>query len=99
MSILLKMKKIAFIFIVLIGIIQYKIWFASGSASTIDALMRDVAEQKKENEALKVQNLELRKEIDALRRNPDLLEAVAREQLGLIKPNEKFYRIIPKERD
>ena len=46
--------------------------------------------KKKENEIL-------RKEILALRTNPQVLEEKARENLGLIKPGETFYRIIPKE--
>ncbi len=91
------MKKLAIVFILLILILQYNIWFSAGGVRSIEQLEQNIAEQKKENEQLRAQNKQLRGEIEALRNNPELLEEIAREKLGLIKPNEKFYRIIPEE--
>jgi len=93
------MKILSFIFLVLICLLQFRIWFGEGSYQKIESLNIKITEQLKINKKLEVQNKLLRKEISALRKNPALLEEKAREQLGLIKPNEIFYRIIPKEND
>ena len=93
------MKILGFIFFILICLLQYPIWFGEGSYQKIDSLNIKIAEQLKINKTLEAQNKLLRKEISALRQNPALLEENARERLGLIKPNEIFYRIIPKKID
>lgn len=93
------MKILGSIFAVLIIILQYQIWLGDSGAPEIEKLKKQIAEQKQENDALQQQNELLKKEIQALRKNPALLEELAREQLGLIKPNETFYRIIPKEKE
>lgn len=93
------MKFLGSIFAVLIITLQYQIWLGDNGAPEIEKLKQQIALQNQENQALKDQNELLKKEIQALRKNPALLEEIAREQLGLIKPNETFYRIIPKEND
>ena len=93
------MKILGFIFAFLILVLQYRIWMGDNGMPEISQLKQRIAEQIKQNEQLKEQNDMLKKEIQALRTNPALLEEIAREQLGLIKPNETFYRIIPKESD
>ncbi|TQV71581.1 cell division protein FtsB [Aliikangiella marina] len=93
------MKILGSIFAVLIIILQYRIWLGDNGAPEIEKLKQQIQQQQQENSALKEQNELLRKEIQALRKNPALLEEIAREQLGLIKPNETFYRIIPKEKE
>lgn len=91
------MKLLAGIFIVLICLLQYRIWWGEGGYSKIESLKLKIAEQIEQNKLLTLRNRMLKKEIVALRKNPAILEEKAREQLGLIKPNEVFYRIIPKE--
>lgn len=91
------MKVIAAIFVVLICILQYRIWWGESGYTEIKQLKKQLIEQKQDNESLRTQNEILKKEIQALRNNPDSLEELAREQLGLIKPGETFYRIIPSD--
>ena len=96
---LLKMKILGFIFVILICLLQYRVWFGEGGYQKIESLNIKIAEQLEINKRLEAQNKLLRKEIIALRKNPALLEEKAREQLGLVKPDEIFYRIIPKKID
>lgn len=91
------MKILGSIFAILIIILQYQIWMGDNSHLQIDSLKVKIDEQQQQNKLLMEQNRQLREEIQALRNNPALLEEIAREQLGLIKPNETFYRIIPKD--
>jgi cell division protein FtsB len=93
------MKILGFIFVILICLLQYRVWFGEGGYQKIESLNIKIAEQLEINKRLEAQNKLLRKEIIALRKNPALLEEKAREQLGLVKPDEIFYRIIPKKID
>ena len=56
--------------------------------------------QKNQEFTLKIQELDARnKKLEEERRflltNPDYLEKVAREKMGLIRPGEKVYKIVP----
>ena len=53
----------------------------------------DLDEIHKRNEALRVQNQELRREIRRLRNDPAAITAVARDELGLVKPGEIVIQI------
>ena len=91
------MRILAIVFFVFICAIQYRIWWGEGSNREIKTLKIQIEEQKKQNELLAHENEILRREIKALKNNPKLLEEKARENLGLIKHGETFYRIIPKK--
>ena len=90
-----EMKILGVVFVGLILVLQYRIWWGEASVDQINLLRQEIAEQKHQNSLLKQQNELLRDEIQALRNNPETLEERAREQLGLIKPGETFYRVIP----
>ncbi len=91
------MKVLGLVFIVIIMSLQYRIWFGDGSVREIEQLSQKISEQQEQNLLLETQNKLLKQEITSLRKNPQLLEEIAREKLGLIKPDETFYRIIPSE--
>lgn len=91
------MKILGLIFLVIIIVLQYRIWMGDNGAPKIENLQQQILEQKAQNKLLVKQNKILKDEIHALRNNPELLEEVAREKLGLIKPDETFFRIIPKQ--
>ncbi len=83
--------------VVVIFMLQYNIWYSDGGQVKLDSMAVAIQQQKEQVELLKSQNKQLKKEIVLLRRHPEVLEEKAREQLGLIKKDEIFYRIIPKE--
>ena len=83
--------------IVLIIILQYNVWYGDNGKQKINSLQVTIDQQQKQNQRLDLQNQELKREIHLLRNNPELLEEKAREQLGLIKKDEVFYRVIPSE--
>ncbi len=90
-------KILSSLLIVLILILQFNVWYGDNGKQKINSLQMTISQQQKQNEQLNLQNQELKREIYLLRNNPELLEEKAREQLGLIKKNEIFYRIIPSE--
>lgn len=58
-------------------------------------LNREIAKLDKEIRALEETNENLRAELEALRNNYFHIEKVARKNLGLIKPGEIIYKIVP----
>ena len=83
--------------LIVIAWLQYRAWFGENSQHEIDLLEEKIANQEKHNQSLSEQNELLRDEIKLVRNEPNILEEKARENLGLIKKNEIFYRIIPAE--
>lgn len=57
------------------------------------ALRQDVARIRAENEALRKANEKLRVELRLLQDDPDALERAAREELGLVRPDEVIFRL------
>ena len=58
----------------------------------LSAFSGEVARIEALNAALEAENARLAREIDALRNDPAAAEAVARDELGLIRPGEKVFR-------
>jgi len=90
-------KFISTVLIILILWIQYHIWYGKKGRQQLSELEVKIAEQKEFNHSLAAQNQHLKHEIYLMRNNPKVLEEKSREQLGLIKNGEIFYRIIPSD--
>lgn len=90
-------KILSSLLIVLIIILQFNIWYGDNGKQKTNNLLITIEQQQKQNQLLNLQNQELKKEIYMLRNKPELLEEKAREQLGLVKKDEVFYRVIPSE--
>ena len=91
-------KMLAIILVILIVWLQYRAWYGENSLREIDLLITKIENQKVQNELILEQNKSFKKEIALLRNEPSMLEEKARENLGLIKKDEIFYRIIPAEK-
>jgi len=90
-------KILSSLLIILIIALQYRVWHSENGTQKIDHLVIKIELQEKQNESLSEQIESLKKEIVLLRNQPEVLEEKAREQLGLVKKDEVFYRIIPAE--
>lgn len=78
----------------LLGWLQYRFWFGSGSSGEVVALENQVAHQKRENAGLQERNDALAAEVEDLKSGEAAVEERARSELGMIKPGEKFYRVV-----
>jgi cell division protein FtsB len=56
-------------------------------------LSDDLEEIDRKNEALRLENRALKREVKHLRSDPEALTAVARDELGLVKPGEIVIQI------
>ena len=83
--------------VLLLGWLQYRLWFGIGSAGEVSALEAQVAHQQRENGGLKERNAALAAEVRDLKEPTSggaAIEERARDEFGLIKPGETFYRVV-----
>ncbi|HLD84714.1 MAG TPA: cell division protein FtsB [Coxiellaceae bacterium] len=88
------MKLILGAFIVLLLLLQYEFWFSDGGMRTVWSLQRNIADQNKINAQLEQRNQVLIAQIKDLQSGDAAIEAHARNDLGMIKKDEVFYRVI-----
>jgi len=88
------MKALVAGLIVLLVFLQYKLWLGEGSLNEIWQLHRAIDAQTRENAALKERNAALDAEVKDLKHGLDAIEERARAELGMIKKDETFYRIV-----
>jgi cell division protein FtsB len=74
--------------------LQYRLWFESNGIHDMVKLKNVLAVQAQENDKLKKQNEELLFQIQRLQNSQEASESRARNELGMIKKNEKFYQIV-----
>jgi cell division protein FtsB len=75
-------------------LLQYTLWFGKNGLSDLRTVSEKISLQKSVNEKLKLRNKEMFAEIDDLRQGLDAVEERARNELGMIKKGETFYRIV-----
>ena len=88
--------------LILIGILalllllmQYSLWLGDHGETAVIQLRRVVAQQQHENEGLRQRNSSLAAEVEDLKSGEGAVEERARNELGMIKPGETFYRVVP----
>jgi len=93
----MKHKWIAFLLVALLGALQYRLWFGKNSVSDFRGMEIQIGVLEKQNANLRQRNQLLRADIEDLQLGIESMEERARNELGLIKNGETFYRILPKE--
>ena len=89
------MRVVTLILFVLLVLLQFKLWLGEGGFREVARLETRVENQRQQNEDLLQRNAELHAEVEDLRERLDAVEERARNELGLIKPEEQFYQVVP----
>ena len=89
------MRAVTLILFVLLILLQFKLWLGEGGFTEVARLETRVEDQRRQNDDLLQRNAELQAEVEDLRERLDAVEERARSELGLIKPDEKFYQVVP----
>lgn len=74
----------------LLVLLQYQLWLGDGGISERRSLESQVASDSKENRSLRQRNEALADRVIELQEGDEMLEAVAREDLGLVREGEEF---------
>jgi len=89
------MRVVTVILFVVLILLQFKLWLGEGGFREVARLETRVEGQQQQNVSLLQRNAELQAEVEDLRERLDAVEERARNELGLIKPAEKFYQVVP----
>jgi cell division protein FtsB len=81
----------------LVVVLQFALWFSTGGLLSIFALHSKQRAINNTISVLQAKNANLSADISDLRHGKDILELNARNQLGMIKGDEVFYRIVQKQ--
>ena len=88
------MKFITVIMVLLLLLLQYRLWSGNGSMIEVSHLRDEIKNIKSENEQLKERNLSLMAEVFNLKQGHEAIEEIARSEMGMVKDGEIFYQII-----
>lgn len=91
------MKILVVILVVLVVLLQYRLWFGDGSLVEVWNLHDEVEEQREENAALMERNKALEAEVKDLKQGLEAIEERARSELGMVKKDETFFQAVEEE--
>ncbi len=81
------------ILLILLVILQYRLWIAEGSIAEQQRLKAQVEEFTRVNAELEARNAVLEREVLELQTGNGGVEQRAREQLNLVREGETFYQV------
>jgi cell division protein FtsB len=91
------MRWVVAVLFTLFCLLQYRLWFGKNSVPDFIIMKKEVALQVTHNDNLRQRNSLLKADIHDLKIGLEAAEERARNELGLIKQGETFYRILPSD--
>ena len=88
------MKTIAFVLLLLLIWLQYKVWLQDGGIPEVLQLQEEVEEVTVEVKKLQERNSSLDAEVKDLKKGLEAIEERARSEMGMIKQGEVYYQVI-----
>lgn len=81
----------------ILSVLLFRLLVGEGSVAHIVDLQKKIAQQEQVNQRLSARNQVLADEIIGLQNGFETIEAYARSELGMVKPNETFFLIVPEK--
>ncbi len=91
------MKLIALGLLVLLVMLQYRLWLGEGGIPEVLQLQDERAQVEQEVQQLQQRNQALDAEVQDLKTGLDAIEERARSELGMIKQGETYYQVIGRQ--
>jgi len=88
------MRWLLLVLLLLLSVMQYRLWLGEGSLAEQHRLELQVEEQTLINSELEARNAVLEREVLELQSGNKGLEQRAREQLGLVREGEIYYQVV-----
>ncbi len=87
------MGKLKLLLLALLVWLQYLLWFGKNGVHDLMKVRSDVVAQENHNSKLKARNDQMFAEINDLNSGQEAIEERARDELGMIRQGESFYRL------
>ena len=89
----MRSRIVPIILALLLLILQWQLWTGRGSVRDVAQLQEKLADQKDANSRAALNNERLANEVNDLKEGLEMVEERARQELGMVKPNEVFVQI------
>ena len=84
--------------VALLLVLHAQLWFGRGSVPTVAGMKQELARLERSNREATLRNDQLASEVRDLQEGLDMVEELARAELGMVKPNEIFVQIAQNKR-
>ncbi|MBT9465368.1 cell division protein FtsB [Hydrogenophaga sp.] len=84
--------------IALLLVLHAQLWFGRGSVPRVTSMKQQFVAQEQANRDAQQRNDQLMSEVRDLQEGLDMVEELARAELGMVKPNEIFVQIAQNKR-
>lgn len=88
------MRVLALVLVVLIAAIQTPLWFGQGGWMRVRELDRRLQALRETNDQQRANNTALEAEVHDLKQGSEAIEERARNELGMVRQDEVFFRIV-----
>ncbi len=88
------MKFIVSMLVILLILLQYRLWIGNGSLTEVHHLEKQISKLADENRQLQERNLSMAAEVYDLKKGQAAIEERARSEMGMIKYGETFFQIV-----
>lgn len=89
-----RMRLLTLTLLMILGWLQYDFWLGKNGMVDYLAVRDNVAVQQQANSELAKRNQQMYVEIHDLNRGLEAVEERARNELGMVRPDETFFRIV-----
>ncbi|MCU0763824.1 MAG: septum formation initiator family protein [Hydrogenophaga sp.] len=76
--------------IALLLVVHAQLWFGRGSVPSVASLKQQVQQQQAANAVARLRNDQIANEVRDLQEGLGMVEELARQELGMVRPNEVF---------
>ncbi|MES9855153.1 MAG: cell division protein FtsB [Sedimenticola sp.] len=88
------MRFLTGLLLLIILVLQYRLWVGEGSLAEVHSLKKDISLQKEELKQMRLRNRALQAEVADLKKGLEAIEERARNELGMIREGEVFYQVV-----
>lgn len=88
------MRLLTILLLLLLAALQYRLWFGQNSVADYFRQQEELRSQQASNQELEKRNRLLKADVTDLQQGLEAIEERARNELGLIRNDEVFFRII-----
>ncbi len=89
----MRIRIVPVVLVVLLVILQWQLWTGRGSVPEVRQLQAKLAQQKDNNARASLANDRLASEVNDLKEGLEMVEERARQELGMVKPDEVFVQM------